>query len=296
MQNNIIKRSLFRGLCGFFLAVSVIAPGISGSVVAVLMGIYWELIEIVSNPFKNFKKNFFYLLPMGVGALLSFILLIKALSFLFDNYALQASALFIGLIAGSLPEIFKHANTGPFKWYHLAGIVGAFLLAGAAGLLARGEAARMVENADIWYLCLAGLVAGLSALVPGMSVSLILMLFGVYDYLLHVASNFADDLMRFLWVGGCVGICFIIGMVLFSNIIKLVFRKHSSLAYYTVAGFVGGTLISVFPKTMPDSALGWISVVLVFAAGLGVSGLFQILGKKLNVGGDEPKGEPQKEV
>ena len=58
----------YRMLCGAFLGISVIAPGISGSIMAVMMGIYDDLINIISNPFKNFKKNFFFILPMGIGA------------------------------------------------------------------------------------------------------------------------------------------------------------------------------------------------------------------------------------
>ena len=102
-------------LCGFFLGVSVVAPGVSGSVMAVMMGIYKELIDIISNPFKKFKKNFFYLLPMGIGAVISLVLFVVLLKLLFDNYPIQARMLFMGLIGGGLVTVFKEANKGKFK-------------------------------------------------------------------------------------------------------------------------------------------------------------------------------------
>ena len=79
MNNKGLKNFFYRMLCGAFLGISVIAPRISGSIMAVMMGIYDELITIISNPFKNFKKNVFYLLPMVLGAFVSMLALIKAL-------------------------------------------------------------------------------------------------------------------------------------------------------------------------------------------------------------------------
>ena len=52
-----MKSFLYRVLCGFCLGISVFAPGISGSIMAIIMGIYDKLLDIASNPLKNFKKN-----------------------------------------------------------------------------------------------------------------------------------------------------------------------------------------------------------------------------------------------
>ena len=75
-----MKIFLFRILCGFCLGISVFAPGISGSVMAIILGIYESLLEIASNPFRDFKKNVKTLLPMGIGAGISFILFIALFS------------------------------------------------------------------------------------------------------------------------------------------------------------------------------------------------------------------------
>ena len=63
-----VFKFLYRILCGFFLGVSVVAPGFSGSIIAITMGIYQDLLRIISNPFKQFKKNVKYCIPLGIGA------------------------------------------------------------------------------------------------------------------------------------------------------------------------------------------------------------------------------------
>ena len=133
------KNFFYRMLCGAFLGISVIAPGVSGSIMAVMLGIYDELIVIISNPFKNFKKNFFYLLPMVIGAGISMLLLLQGLRWLFDNYEVPAFLLFISLIAGSVPTVFGEAKRAGIKKIYFIGTVVALAIALTIGLLAKND-------------------------------------------------------------------------------------------------------------------------------------------------------------
>ena len=278
-----VKNFMFRVLCGFFIGISVVAPGVSGSIMAVMMGIYRDLINIVSNPFKNFKKNFFYLLPMGIGALISLVLFVTILSYSFDKYPVQSQFLFIGLIGGSLVEVVKQTRKVTFKRHYIIGIVIAFVIALAMGLLGNIESSLYVESVSLWYLFLVGGVAGVVSIVPGMSVSLILMLFGVYDFLLHTASRITSDIGHFFSVAIPVGIFFVIGMVAFSNLIKFVFNRYPGFAYSMVLGFMCGTLIAVLLPAIPKVTGGdWIMCGVLLILGLSISVGFQFLGKKFN--------------
>jgi len=275
---------MFRVLCGFFIGISVVAPGVSGSIMAVMMGIYRDLINIVSNPLKNFKKNFFYLLPMGIGALISLVLFVTILSYSFDKYPVQSQFLFVGLIGGSLVEVVKQTRKVTFKRHYLIGIVIAFVIALAMGLLGNIETSIYVESISLWYLCIVGGIAGLVSIVPGMSVSMILMLFGVYNYLLHTASGITSDIGHFFSVAIPVGIFFLIGMIAFSNLIKFVFNKYPGFAYSMVLGFMCGTLIAVLIQAVPQVAgINWIACCILLIIGLCVSVGFQLLGKKFNM-------------
>lgn len=273
MKSQSTKKILYRMLCGFFLGISVIAPGVSGSVMAVMMGIYDDLINIISNPFKDFKRNFIYLFPMGVGAVLSVAILIQALRLLFENFPIPAFLLFVGLIAGSLPAVFKEANDGLIKKRHIVAIICAFAFALTIGIIAKSEFTLSMNTNNIYYLSICGAIAGITSMIPGMSVSMVLMTLGVYTPLLEAASDF-----EFITILP-VGICFVIGMVMFSKLTKLIFKKYRSIAYYMVFGFMTGTIISIFPG-LPKSTLNWFLSIVTITVGLYISFLFQKLSIK----------------
>lgn len=284
----------YRMLCGAFLGISVIAPGISGSIMAVMMGIYDDLINIISNPFKKFKNNFFYILPMGIGAVISMVLLLNALDFLFENYTVPAYLLFMSLIAGSIPSVIGEAKQTTIKKRHFIGTAIAFAFALTIGLLAKFNFAIGVNTSDVLtldmrlYLPLCGGISGMMSMVPGMSISMLLMMFGVYELLLNLATGLISPERWFtaLWFNEAlvvltIIIAFIIGMVLFSNITKRVFKKHHSLGFLMVLGFMSGSLISVFPG-LPTGLVNWILSFVAIAVGISISYIFKILGKKFN--------------
>jgi len=282
MKNNTVKDFFYRMFCGLFLGISVIAPGISGSIMAVMMGIYDDLINIISNPFKNFKKNFVYLLPMVIGAGAGILVLIQALDFLFEHYPVPAYLLFMSLIAGSIPTVFKEARKGIIKKKYFIGVFLALCFALTIGLLAKSEYVVAVDTANTAttamrvYLPIVGGVAGMMSMIPGMSVSMVLMMFNVYEPLLSAAKSF--DVITIM----PVGIAFLVGMVLFSNITKTVFKKFRTLGFLMVLGFMTGSIISIFPG-LPTDLLNWVLTIIAVAVGLTISYIFKMLGKKFNV-------------
>ena len=93
------KRFLFRVFSGFFLGISVFAPGFSGSIIAIILGIYQDILRIASNPFKDLKQNIAFCFPLAIGVVGSGLLFIVTFSFLFDKYEKATYLLFVGLIA-----------------------------------------------------------------------------------------------------------------------------------------------------------------------------------------------------
>lgn len=263
----------YRVLCGFFLGIAVIAPGVSGSVMAVMMGIYDELITIISNPLKNLKKNFIFLAPMGIGAILSIGSFIQLLKIMFERYPIPSYLLFFGLIGGSLPTIFKEANRNGFKNKYIIGIIGAFLFAVSVGLVARFKLTVNTTLNNSIYFPISGAIAGMTSMIPGMSVSMVLMTLGVYSAMLKSTASFEIMTMA------PVGICFFVGMFLFSKLTKYVFDKYHNFGYFMVFGFVLGTLISIFPG-FPKDLTNWIFSIFMTLTGFGISVLFQKLGVK----------------
>lgn len=272
-----MKSFLYRILCGFCLGISVFAPGISGSIMAIIMGIYDKLIEIMANPFKNLKQNIKFLFPMGIGAVISLVLFVLVFSYLFETYEKAVYMLFIGLIAGNLPMIYKEARKSEFKWYYLVGSVIAVAVAFVIGVMSEsaGSTQGIIAGDNFIYLAICGAVAGFASLVPGMSISMILIVMGVYDKLIESAKSF--DIV----VIAVVGIAFVVAMVLSSRLIKFIFEKFSGLAHFMVLGFLVGSIGGIFCSLPSDGSN--IAGVIMLVIGLAVSLLFVYLGKKVNI-------------
>lgn len=281
------KRFFYRLFCGFFIGISIIAPGVSGSIMAVMMGIYDRLIDIISNPFKSFKKNVIYLFPMGIGAVLSIVLFIQIFNWMFEYLTIPAYLLFMGLIGGSLKDVFNEANKGKMKKRYIIAIVIAILFAAAVGMLTHVDVVQNTYSTNPLYFLLCGFIAGIVGMIPGMSVSMILMLLGVYQPMLDAVSKFEIITMLPVAVG------FFAGMILLARFIKYLFKRFHSVAYFVVFGFMIGTLISIFPG-LPQDALSWVLSIVMIAAGVGISVLFQKLGKKFNK--SEEQEEPPAEI
>ena len=282
-----LARFLYRVLCGFFLGVSIFAPGFSGSIIAIIMGIYKDLLRIISNPFKNFKQNVKFCAPLAIGAAVSAVLFILTFRRLFDAHEKATYLLFIGLVAGNLPVILSEIKKNGFKkHYHVGGII-AFAAALALGIFAMriersAEVSMLTANWGI--LALGGFAAGVTALTPGMSVTTVLIIMGLYnqlilaaDTLLHLNFEYAVPFALFF-------ACAVAGLVFASIVIKAVFDKYPGFSNTTVFGFISGSLIGIMVQShqIQDAGFNWGTGGLMLAAGLAVSMLFVLLGKKMN--------------
>jgi len=272
-----MKSFLFRVFCGFSLGMGVFAPGVSGSVLAIILGIYEKLIDIISNPFKEFKKNVVYLIPMGIGAAISFVLFILFFSHLFDHYERATYFLFMGLIAGNLPVIYREANMDGFKKHYVLGVLPAFALSIIVSQMQfLFPSGQFILSNEYLLVGFSGLVSGIASLIPGMSISMILMLFGVYNRLMHAAKS-----LEILPLA-ITGVCFLLTMVASSRLIKHILKRYHNFAYFMVLGFMAGSLVGIFMNLPPAGAgsESWLAGLLMLGIGLGVSLSFTFAAKK----------------
>ncbi len=277
---------LYRVLCGFFLGISIFAPGVSGSVIAVMMGIYTRLLDVVADPLKDIKKNLRYLFPMGIGAVISLVLFVLVFSYLFETYAKATLLLFIGLIAGNLPVVFKDAVAEGFKKRYLVGTVAAFAFALAVGILglAGAQTGESFVAITVPHIAAGGAVAGACSMMPGMSVSMMLMLVGVYEPVLQGAKALLSlDMTVLTKLLVFVG-CFLVALIAFSRLTKWVFKKVRALAYCFVFGFMCGSLIGIFLKMLRAAgSIHWAVGALMVIIGLGISLLFMRLSERFHM-------------
>jgi len=282
-----ITQFLYRILCGFFLGLSVFAPGFSGSIVAITMGIYQDLLRIISNPFKPLKQNIKYCIPLAIGAAASAVLFVLTFYYLFETYEKATYLLFVGLITGNLPVIFTEVKKCGFQKRYLIGGAGAFAAALAIGVFAIGlDPIKGVEamSASWLVLALSGFAAGVTAIIPGMSVTIVLIIFGIYGELLFAADLLLHMDFTYLVPFGvfCVGA--VAGLVSVSRAIKLFFEKYPGFSNSTVFGIMSGSLIGVLIQSLQtvDDNFNWLLGGVMLLIGLAVSMLFVVMGRYMN--------------
>ena len=106
---------------GSLIGVGAVLPGISGGVLCVIFGIYKTIMEFLAAPVRNFKTHVPKLIPVGIGGVIGFLGIANLLSFLLDRYPAQSVCVFIGLISGMVPSLFREA--GEKEKYPLEGDV-----------------------------------------------------------------------------------------------------------------------------------------------------------------------------
>ena len=105
-----MKKYLVLAIKGFVIGLAKVIPGVSGSLLAVSLGLYEKAIESICYFFKDIKKNTIFLGTIGVGIIMAIIMGSKLISILLIHYYLPTMFIFIGLIAGTVPSIIENAH------------------------------------------------------------------------------------------------------------------------------------------------------------------------------------------
>lgn len=251
------------------MAVALFFLGISSGVFCVIFGIYENLVNSVLNLFKDFKRNFLFLLPIGLGGITGVFLVGKILNFLFASYPMPTSFCFIGLICGSLPILFKQANQKKgFRLHYSIFLLAAF----GIGLLSIKletilPALIQVDDNSIsfFYFVLAGFAMSIGIVVPGVSSTVILMCLGVYSHYLNAVAT-ANLTILFP-----MGIGVLLGSILFLKIIQYLLSKYYTQTFYTIIGFVLGSIFVLYPG-IEFTGQGILSLLLfVVSFGIGLA-------------------------
>ncbi len=268
MRDRQIKEIKVHGRGSFFLHLAVgavigiggVLPGVSGGVMAVSLGLYRPMIEAVGGFFKSPKRNFLYLLPIGIGAALGFFLGTVVLSGVMERWYDQVLWLFLGLVAGGVPALIKEANEQGFKWrYLLATAAGA----GAASVLllldrSGGGLKEILELGPVEALLSGGIVA-VGTVFPGVSTAFVLMYLGWYRAMMRAFARI--ELAPIILVSlGFLGVA-----ALTIKAARWLFDRFHGYAYYGVLGFLLVSAGLIFPGF--TSGIGQAVSIALAAAG-----------------------------
>ena len=235
-------------LKGVVVGVANVIPGLSGGTMAVLLGIYPRLLSII-DAFSSFNKPLLikesrFIAFLGLGGLLGIGLFSHVLDYFIQHYAEPTSYFFMGLVLASIPAIFR-AQGKRFSVSSYSFLIFTLLFAiGLAFTVVDLQQSSMPESpvnqATVMMLFMSSLVASSAMIIPGISGSLLLLLFGTYSSIISAIKHFD------LQVLAVVAVAVLLGIVLTSKIMKALLDKFPTLTLYALVGLILGTLPGLY--------------------------------------------------
>ncbi len=238
-KNTGVLRLVLRVLQGMLIGVGAVLPGISGGVLCVVFGIYKPIMELLSNPIKKCKTHVPRLLPVIVGAVLGFLGVAKVLAFFLERYPDQSVCLFVGLIGGMLPSLFREAGEQGRTRGSWVSLAAAFVVVLALLLSLNVLSVNIVPNFG-WYL-FCGFCMALSIIAPGMSFSTLLMPLGLYTPLVDGIGNLDFGVLVPAGIGAVVTV------VCLAKAINALFTHFYSFAFHAIIGIVIAATLVIIP-------------------------------------------------
>ena len=247
-----MKEKLSLILKGIVLGTSFILPGVSGGVLSVVMGIYDKLIEAVSHFYEswaNFKKYFNFLFFLGVGGIISVLVLTNVIEFALNKIPVITILLFVGLIVGGVPQLFNKIKNEVSFGNILLMFIGIGLLV-IMSFTTGGAGNQVIDTSLISMIKMFGIgvLSSATIVIPGVSGSFLLMVIGYYEPLLRIVNEITSftNLYNNIIVMIPLGIGLVVGAILIARVIDFCLKKYPVKTYYVIIGFVIASIIEVF--------------------------------------------------
>lgn len=238
-------------LAGLFIGVANVIPGVSGGTVAVVLGVYEELLILTSFDFTKIFAKFKIFFFLFLGVLVGVLFFAKIVTFAYKNFPTYTNFFFTGIILGSIPMIFdlmeKSKSENRFNMF--VKII-AFMLAFFLMILLffANQKAGLIQNnvldlniKEAFILFFVGILAAVTMLIPGVSGSFLLLVLGYYETVMNAISNY-----NFL-VLAIFGIGVLLGLSIASRVLIFVLKRFSGVVYSVILGLVLGSILQILP-------------------------------------------------
>jgi putative membrane protein len=244
-----IAKNLAVALKGYAMGAANVIPGVSGGTIALLTGIFNELVEALNALmsfsswkllFKGKLKEFWnavhgtFLLWLAIGVAVSIFSLAKLMEYVFTHHPVQTWAFFFGLIVVS--AFFLLSDIKGWKGADVFWLVAGIALGAIICILSPSE-----TTSDLWFIALCGAIAICTMILPGISGSFILVLLGKYEYIMKAVSNL-DWPVLLVFALGCA-----VGIVAFSKFLHWLMSRYGRQTLIVLIGFTIGALVKVWP-------------------------------------------------
>ncbi len=270
-------------LRGVVIGVANVIPGVSGGTMMVSMGIYDDIISSINNLFKDFKKSILTLLPYGIGMLAGIVGFAFAIEWLFGRFPIPTALLFIGLIFGGVPMIWKKVK-GKRDIVAIALFVLFFALVIGLEILGQKTGVQRelsLTPVGIVIALIVGCVAAATMIIPGVSGSMVMMILGYYNSIIGAVTGTVSALkdldIKTVFTKAGVLIPLIVGIVIgifgVAKLIRYLLDKHERRTYAAILGLIAASPYPVFVHSgfTTVSAGAVIFGIVTFAAGFAVA-------------------------
>ena len=255
----------FKLLQGALIGLGAVLPGISGGVLCVVFGIYAPIMALLSHPIRTFKKYALMLLPVLIGIVVGFLGISKVLGIMLNAYPDASVCLFVGLIGGMLPSLFREAGEQGTSKKDYIGMVISFVVVLTLLIVLDVVSVSITANFG-WYL-FCGFCLALSIIAPGMSFSTLLMPLGLYTPFVEGIGNFDFGVL----IPGGIGALLTI-ILLAKGMNYLLGKYHSTVSYVIIGIVIAATLVIVpyasFVSSVRNGIINAVCLVVGVAAAL----------------------------
>lgn len=291
---------------GFCMALADSVPGVSGGTIAFLLGFYDRFIGSLDDLFHG-KKNdrleaIRFLAKLAIGWIVGFGISAAVLTSFFDSHIYEVSSLFMGFIVFAIPVVaLEEKRSLQGRWGNLAFTLAGIALVVAVTLLNPASGAGVnvaIEHLDfglVAYVFFAAMIAISAMVLPGISGSTLLLIFGLYVPIMGAVRSVMGFDFAYAPILGVFVLGVVCGVLLFVRLIRFCLRRYRSQTIYCIVGMMIGSLYSItqgpltLASPMPAMGLGQFSVLFFLIGGAVVAGL-QLLKRKL----DDTPGENHK--
>lgn len=251
-------------LKGSVIGSSMLIPGMSGGTTAIVLNIYDSLLKAVGSLFKDFKKNLVFLAQVLAGAVVGIVLFSKLILALTEMYPQPMMFLFIGVVLGSIPTLFRKAQLNKSNLLNLLWILPGAALSFSLRFIPQ-QLFVYTEGVGGFFLCLlCGVVIAVALILPGISTSHVLLLMGMYETVWEAVGNLDILFLLPILIGG------VLGTLCLTKLLSLLLERFQTASYCMIAGFVFGSVGEMLPQ-MPSG--GMLAICIVCLA-LGFAGVF----------------------
>ena len=245
-NKNFIIQALLWIVQGFIVGIGAILPGVSGGTLCYVFGIYDQVLEILTDPFKGIKKHWLMLIFVGIGGGIGFVGFAGIAEALLRWNTPVVLCVFIGLILGTVPELWRDSGEKGRNKYSIISLCISFAFI-AVLFYCCEHVWNISIPQNIWGYAICGVIWGLSFIIPGFSSSTLLLFFGIYAPMSAGIKSLDFEVIIPL------GITMLATLLLLSRAMKTAFEKIHSIASHSVMGFVLATTVMLFTVTEDGS-------------------------------------------